>query len=118
MTVAPKRLSVLKPLYSIVEPTIENVEVEARQLSLFSIEGSIVEPTIEPEDRPKVHNGCINEYSKGTNWYHRYTYKVGKKYKHKHIGPLGDSLATWKAQRAREKILLGESISDILTFLS
>jgi hypothetical protein len=113
---------------SIVSPTIEpsdrRTDVIVVQLSLFGMEeeqeeegSSIVSPTIEPSDRPRVNNGCINEYNKGLNWYYRYTYRHGKKYRHKHIGPVGDSLASWKAVRAREKIGRGESMGDILHFL-
>ena len=65
----------------------------------------------------EVH-GCMGEYSKGKNWYYRYSYRVGnRRTKHKHIGPCGNPLAETKAKEVREMIALGESVAKILSFL-
>lgn len=90
--------------------------------------GSITTDVIEPQTQDKASipayshlnrtKGNVNEYksSKNQQNYYRYSYRIGKRTKHRHIpgGNAYSSLANHRAELIRQMVNRGASTAEIL----
>lgn len=103
------------------QPSHEEIAIHTEDLDA-AIDPAWSNVADEPEERKPC--GTVGTYqpkgsAHGEYWYFRFSYREGKRMKHKHIpgGNAGSSVAQQRAEAVRQAIARGATIDEVLQLI-